>query len=100
MVYDKVGAITATYFQSDFSVYLPTGFPSTNYQALEYDIFQYLSPYEFMWGSQCVTGAKWQICDALHPPWLDTTSACSLASGSCPHVPWCFHCVESDTFSA
>jgi len=52
LAYDKLGATTATYFQSDFSIYIPTGVPSGNYHTLEYDIFQYLSPYEFMWGSQ------------------------------------------------
>src|SRR5258706_13800289 len=55
-IYDKLGATTATYFQSDFSIYIPTGVPSGNYHTLEYDIFQYFSPYDFMWGSQSWMG--------------------------------------------
>lgn len=97
LAYDKVGATTAAYLQSDFWVYVPTAVPSGNYQALEYDIFEYLSPYEFMWGSQCVMGAKWQIWDALHYQWLDTILACSLPAGGWHHVQWWVHRVDGDT---
>jgi hypothetical protein len=97
LAYEKVGATTASYFQSDFSIYIPTGFPSTNYNALEYDIFQYLSPYEFTWGSQCVIGAKWQIWDALHSQWKDTALVCSLPAGKWHHVQWWVHRVDGDT---
>jgi hypothetical protein len=97
LAYDKVGATTATYFESDFSVYVSTANSFANYQALEYDIFQYLYPYEFMWGSQCVMGAKWQIWDQLHQQWLDTTRACSLPAGSWHHVQWWVHRVDGDT---
>jgi len=96
LAYDKLGATTATYFQSDFSIYIPTGVPSGNYHTLEYDIFQYLSPYEFMWGSQCVMGEKWQIWDGLHYQWLDTTRACSLPAGSWHHIQWWVHRVDGD----
>jgi hypothetical protein len=97
LAYNKVGATTATYFQSDFSLYIPSGIPSENYDALEYDIFQYLSPYEFMWGSQCVMGAKWQIWDGLHSQWIDTALACSLPAGKWHHVQWWVHRVDGDT---
>jgi hypothetical protein len=97
LAYNKVGASTATYFQSDFSLYIPSGILSENYDALEYDIFQYLSPYEFMWGSQCVMGAKWQIWDGLHSRWIDTALACSLPAGKWHHVQWWVHRVDGDT---
>jgi hypothetical protein len=70
---------------------------SVNYQALEYDIFAYLSPYEFMWASQCVMGAKWQIWDALQYQWLDTTRTCSLPAGGWQHVQWWVHRADGDT---
>lgn len=96
LVYNKVGATTATYFQSDFWVLVPKSLASSNYQALEYDIFQYLSPYEFMWGSQCVVGAYWQIWDGLHQQWIETTRACSLPGGSWHHVQWWVHRIDGD----
>ena len=97
LAYDKVGATTATYFQSDFFVYIPGGIPSANYHALEYDIFQYLAPYEYMFGSQCVMGANWQIWDELHQQWLDTTRSCSLAVNTWHHIQWGVHRVDGDT---
>lgn len=97
LAYDKVGATQSTYFQSDFSLYIPGGIPSENYDALEYDIFQYLAPYEFMFGSQCVMGANWQVWDGLHNQWVDTPLACSLPAGKWHHLQWWVHRVDGDT---
>jgi len=97
LAYDKVGATTAAYFQSDFWVYIPTGTVFANYQALEYDIFEFLSPYEFMWGSQCVIGNMWQVWDELHQQWLNSTLPCSLTAGQWYHLRWWVHRVDGDT---
>jgi hypothetical protein len=97
LAYDKVGATTAAYFQSDFWVYIPTGTAFENYQALEYDIFEFLSPYEFMWGSQCVIGNMWQVWDELHQQWMNSPLACSLTAGRWYHLQWWVHRVDGDT---
>jgi hypothetical protein len=97
LVYDKVGATSAAYFQSDFWVYLPSNITAGAYQALEYDIFQFLSPYEFMWGSQCVIGGQWQIWDQLHGQWQDTSRACQMNVSGWHHVQWWVHRVTGDT---
>jgi hypothetical protein len=97
LAYDKVGASTAAYFQSDFWVYIPTANAAANYQALEYDIFQFLAPYEFMWGSECVIEGQWQIWDQLHQQWLNTARACSMPAGRWHHIQWWVHRVDGDT---
>lgn len=97
LAWDKVGATSATYFQSDFWVYLPTEVSSGGYQAVEYDIFQFMNPYEFMWGSECVFGGEWQIWDQLHGHWLDTERACEMNVAGWHHVQWWVHRVDGDT---
>lgn len=97
LAWNKVGATNATYFQSDFWVLIPSEYPLANLQALEYDIFQFESPYEFMWGSECVSNASWQIWDGLHQQWIDTTLACSLSQNRWHHIQWWVHRVDGDT---
>jgi hypothetical protein len=96
LVYDKVGSSSATSFNSDFWVYLPSVITAGTYQALEYDIFQFLSPYRFMWGSQCVLGGNWQIWDQLHSEWLDTTRACEMNAQGWYHIQWWVHRNDGD----
>jgi hypothetical protein len=93
LAWDKVGATSATYFNSDFWVLVPN---NPNIQALEYDLFSFNSPYEYMFGSECVIGAKWQIWDHLHGHWLDTALACSLSLGPWHHIQWWVHRVDGD----
>lgn len=94
---DKVGATTASSFNSDFWVYLPSEVKSGTYQALEYDIFQFLSPYRFMWGSQCVLHGNWQIWDELNQQWLNTTRACEMDQPGWYHVQWWVHRLDGDS---
>ncbi|HTC46755.1 MAG TPA: hypothetical protein VK722_05510 [Candidatus Aquilonibacter sp.] len=97
LAWDKVGATSATYFNSDFWVDLPGEIKAGGYQALEYDIFQFLNPYEFMWGSECVMGGQWQIWDHLHGEWLNTTRPCQMNAPGWYHVQWWVHRVDGDT---
>ncbi len=97
LVWDKVGATDAGNFNSDFWAYIPAGYLKTAYQALEYDIFAYNAPYRFMFGSQCVIDAKWQIWDELHKAWLDTILPCALTFGAWHHIQWWVHRVSGDT---
>jgi len=97
LVWNKVGSTSATYFQSDFWIYLPSNINDGAYQALEYDIFQFLTPYEFMWGSECVIGGQWQIWDQFHGQWLDTSRACQMNVSGWHHIQWWVHRVGGDT---
>jgi hypothetical protein len=97
LAWNKVGATTATTLASDFWVYLPSIITNDTYQALEYDIFEFLHPYEFTWGSQCVIGGQWQIWDQLHGQWLNTTRACQMNIAGWYHVQWWVHRVNGDT---
>ena len=96
LAWDKVGASTASYFNSDFWVLIPAGDKVANVQALEYDLFLFASPYEYMFGSECVTGAKWQIWDHLHGNWINTALDCTLAFGSWHHIQWWTHRIDAD----
>jgi hypothetical protein len=97
LVWDKVGATSASNFQSDFWVYVSSSIASGEYQALEYDIFQFLNPAEFMWGSECVIGGQWQIWDELHGQWLNTARACDMTVPGWYHIQWWVHRVQGDT---
>lgn len=97
LAWDKVGATSANYFHSDFWTFLPKSVSLSDYQALEYDIFAFNAPYRYMFGSQCVTGAAWQIWDELHGHWIDTMLACSLPPGTWHHIQWWVHRVSGDS---
>jgi hypothetical protein len=96
LVYDKVGTSAASSFNSDFWIYVPTGVQAASYQALEYDIFEFLAPYRFMFGSQCVIKGQWQIWDELHGQWMNTALPCSLTFGAWHHIQWWVHRVNGD----
>lgn len=97
LFWQKVGPTDATYFQAEFDVYI-TPKSITNAQAFEYDIFAYNSPYEFMFGSECVVQGKWQIWDNLHGTWIDTYLDCRLSPGW-HHISWLFHRVYNTSCS-
>jgi hypothetical protein len=96
LAWDKVGATTATYFNSDFWELVPDS-SKAHTQALEYDIFEFLTPYEFMFGSECVIGAQWQIWDHLHGQWISTTRDCTMTFGAWHHIQWWTHRIDGDT---
>jgi hypothetical protein len=95
LVWQKVGATSASSFASEQDVYIPSA-TAQNAQALEFDIFAFNSPYEFMFGSQCVVGGDWWIWDQLHSQWIVTTRPCQLAAGW-HHIQWFVHRVPGDT---
>jgi len=97
LAWDKVGATNATYFNSDFWVTIPTSDNPSDIQALEYDIFAFNSPYEYMWGSECVSNEFWQVWDELHGQWINTTLKCSLSQNVTHHIQWWVHRVDGDT---
>lgn len=98
LVYAYAGQSSASYFSSDFYIILPAGNRTANIQAVEYDIFQYLSPYRYMFGSQCVIGATWQIWDALNGHWINTALPCTFAADNAKHhIQWWVHRVDGDT---
>lgn len=85
----KTTATTANYFQSDFDIYI--GAQSAKYsQAFEYDMFAFNSPYEYMFGSECVVGSYWQVWNQLTGQWINTDLKCSLATGW-HHIQWFVH---------
>lgn len=89
--YHLNGASTSTYFEADLTVYVT----SLTSQALEYDIFEYLSPYRYMWGSECVMGGVWDIWDGLDHAWVHTTIPCKLGIGW-HHIQFWVHRVNGD----
>ncbi len=91
--YDAGANNTATNFTADFWVQT-TG---AN-QAAEFDIFQFLHATldNFTWGSQCVTGAKWQIWNGLAGTWNNTSINCGSLSGSMHHVILNVHRIAGD----
>ena len=98
LAYSYAGATSAASFASDFYIILPTANSTANIQAVEYDIFQYLSPYRYMFGSQCVIGANWQIWDALDAQWINTALACTfMANNVKHHIQWWVHRIDGDT---
>lgn len=94
LTWQKVGATDANYFHVEADAYIPK--QTLNHaQALEYDVFAYNSPYRYMFGSECVLGAYWQIWDELHGNWVNTTLKCALTVGW-HHIEWTFHRIPND----
>lgn len=77
--YHLNGVTTSTYFEADLTVYVSKGLQSA--QALEYDIFQYLTPFRYMWGSECVFGGVWDVWSGLAHTWVHTSIPCKLSVG-------------------
>lgn len=81
---------SSTQAEGDFWIYI--GANGSTAQSFEYDIFQFLSPYKFMYGTQCSQGAgKWQVWDDAGGRWVDTAVACSLSEAAWHHIKWRVH---------
>ncbi len=94
LFWQKVGPTNLNSFQSEADIYVTE--EDVQYaQALEFDIFAFNAPFEFMFGSECVNGGKWQIWDELHGTWINTTLNCSLSKGW-HHIQWFVHRVDND----
>lgn len=75
----ELPATSATQFESDFWISIPT---MSGIQALEYDTGIFNPPTEWMFGTECVIGAKWQIWNGLDGQWVNTAIPCGLTSGT------------------
>lgn len=92
LFWDKLGAHdSATQFTWDFWVYLDND--SLSAQALEYDLFQYVSGREYMFGTQCTySTGLWDVWDMASRTWVPTQVACKKFSPQVwHHVVWKFH---------
>lgn len=82
----KVGETTANYFIAEFDAYIPEETP----QALEYDIFAFNQPTEYMFGSQCdFSKGFWEVWSGTDG-WVETKKVCNLSKGW-HHIQWFVH---------
>lgn len=79
----------ATNFLWDFYAQVD-GNSTTAAQALEFDSFQSVNGYNYMFGSQCDLGAGvWDVWDELNGRWVHTSIACkSFAPNVWHHIQW------------
>ncbi len=72
----KVGPLdSAMNFQSDFFVQVNSG--ANGAQALEFDVFQFVSGQRYMFGTQCdYSLGVWDIWDEYDTKWVPTSAAC------------------------
>jgi hypothetical protein len=86
--WQKVGKQnSASNFLWDFYVQVDDDSPI---QSLEFDSFQFLSGYNYMFGSQCNLAAKkWDVWDELDGKWVHTSVACaSFTPNVWHHIQW------------
>lgn len=78
-----------TNFLWDFYVQLDSS-STTNAQALEYDIFQFIGGYNYMIGSQCNYAAGvWDVWNELNSQWVPTSVPCQkFTPGVWHHIQW------------
>ncbi len=59
-------------------------------QALEFDAFQFVGGYNYMFGSQCdLAAGKWDVWDELNGHWIQTSVACKeFAPNVWHHIQW------------
>jgi len=92
LFWEKLGAQDwATHFTWDFWVYLDNA--SLAAQALEYDVFQFISGVEYMFGSECVyaTGS-WNIWNQGAGTWVQTQLQCQKFTPNVwHHIVWQMH---------
>lgn len=92
LFWDKLGAHdSATTFTFDFWVYLDNA--SLSAQALEYDVFQYVSGIEYMFGTECVYATGyWNVWNGATSNWVPTNVACKpFSPNTWHHIVWQFH---------
>lgn len=85
--YQVNGSSNAIYFNSDFSVTVS----SANAQAYEFDQYKFTGGTAYMFGTQCVIGAKWQVWSEGGHTWVDTPLSCSLTAGTPHHIKEAVH---------
>lgn len=94
--WNKLGANNAVAnFQFDFWLNVSTA--ATSYsQALEFDMFQYISPVRYMFGTECnysngYNTGTWDVWNAGVGSWQHTTFACpGFVAGDWYHITWSF----------
>jgi hypothetical protein len=66
--------------------------------ALEFDIFQFIVPTEYMFGSQCTyTTGFWDVWNASTHQWAATSLACTKFTADVwHHIVWQVHRTTSD----
>lgn len=88
--WQKVGAnSSATHFLWDFYAQVDDA-SSTAAQALEFDAFQFVNGFNYMFGSQCNLAAKkWDVWDELNGRWMHTPIPCvSFEPNVWHHIQW------------
>jgi hypothetical protein len=86
----KVGAQdSASNFLWDFYAQVDDA-SLTAAQALEYDSFQFIGGYNYMFGSQCnLAAGKWDVWNELGGQWIHTSIACkTFAPNVWHHIQW------------
>jgi hypothetical protein len=92
LFWDKLGAHnSASQFTWDFWVYLDNA--SLSAQALEYDLFQYVSGVDYMFGTQCTySSGYWDVWDMGSRAWVPTQVKCNKFTPKVwHHIIWQFH---------
>ena len=88
--WQKVGAqSSATNLLWDFYVQLDDSAVGAA-QALEFDSFQFVGGYNYMFGSQCnLGGGVWDVWDEADGKWVSTGIACKeFQAGVWHHIQW------------
>lgn len=92
LFYNKLGANdSVTHFTWDFYFWVDTA--STKLAALEFDIFQFIVPTEYMFGSQCTYATGyWDVWNASTHHWIATSLPCPVfTANTWHHVVWQVH---------
>jgi hypothetical protein len=76
-------------FLWDFYVQLDSA-STSQAQALEFDVYQFIGGYNYMIGSQCDYGnGVWDVWDGSNQKWIGTGIACQkLTPGTWHHIQW------------
>jgi hypothetical protein len=97
LFWNKLGPNTsATHFT--WSFYFRVSSSSTNLAALEFDIFQFIVPVEYMFGSQCTyTTGYWDVWNASTHKWVQTSLGCTkFTTNTWHHIVWNVHRTTTD----
>jgi hypothetical protein len=92
LFYNKLGANdSVTHFTWDFYFWVDTA--STKLAALEFDIFQFIVPTEYMFGSQCTYATGyWDVWNASTHHWISTSLRCPVfTTNTWHHIVWQVH---------
>ena len=92
LFYNKLGPNTsASQFTWDFWFQVDSA--SLNAEALEFDIFQFIVPTEYMFGSQCTySTGKWDVWNAGTHHWIATSVPCPRFTANVwHHIVWRVH---------